>query len=396
MKNVIENKINEIAKCIIEYISQNNINRLRGVYDGEFGILLFLVYYSNYIDNEEIYTITNDYANSLLDIMDRNYSHTFCGGLSGILYFFELLRLKKIMRIDIRDAEKSLDTFLIKKMKRDIQTKNFDFMHGALGVGLYFVKKKSNIEYVNELVDSLYETAEVDINSGGIKWKSIIDFENNKTGYNIALSHGMSSIVIFLCRALKTKVDKTKVLELISRSVKYIFSQKGHCNEASSFFPNYSLESESDQLLGFGSRLAWCYGDLGISYALWYAGRTLKNKEWENEGLYILIESTKRQTKKKSRIVEAGICHGSSGVMMIFRRLYIETKNELFLEAVHFWAQETLNLAQFKNGLAGYKSLETNKWYLDYSLLGGIAGIGLSLISYLKDDSQDWDEVFLL
>lgn len=394
MKVGIEKKIEEIAKCIIDKIKETKPDKIGGLYDGEFGILLFLYYYSEYANNDDVENITNNYVESLLNKLGSNNSHTFCGGLSGILYLFELLREKGIVDIEISDVEESLNTFLINRIKRDLQINNFDFMHGALGGGLYFLKKKSHRKIIHEIIDSLYATAEMDNESGGLKWKSIIDFKNQVIGYNISLSHGMSSIVLFLCKALKLRINPNKSLKLINGSLKYILNQRIDLNQCNSLFPSFSIESDPEPLLG--SRLAWCYGDLGVAYTLWNAGKAIDNKKWESEGLFILLESTKRQTKDQSRIIEAGICHGSAGLVMIYRRLYIETKNKLFLDAVHYWIQQTIYFAQFRNGLAGYKSLNINKWDNDYSLLGGIAGIGLSFISYLKEDCQFWDEVFLL
>jgi|GEM_PF-4247298 len=36
-------------------------------------------------------------------------------------------------------------------MRQDMQYQYYDFMHGALGVGLYFLKKSAHPEYIQEL-----------------------------------------------------------------------------------------------------------------------------------------------------------------------------------------------------------------------------------------------------
>jgi len=95
-------------------------------------------------------------------------------------------------------------------------------------------------------------------------------------------------------------------------------------------------------------------------------------------------------------IIDAGICHGSVGLAMIYRRMYIETDIEIFGEAVKYWIQVSLSFSKFDDGLAGYKSFYIDKWVNDYCLLSGIAGIGLMFISFLMDDNQKWDEIFLL
>ena len=81
---------------------------------------------------------------------------------------------------------------------------------------------------------------------------------------------------------------------------------------------------------------------------------------------------------------------------MIYRRMYLETKLNEFKEATDFWIRQTLNLSRFEDGLAGFKTYLRDERKNDYSLLMGISGIGLVLISFLSEDMQTWDEMFLL
>ena len=57
-----------------------------------------------------------------------------------------------------------------------------------------------------------------------------------------------------------------------------------------------------------------------------------------------------------------------------------------------------LEMAQFRDGLAGYKTWqgEQNGWENRYSLLEGIIGIGLSILSHLNPNLMNWDECLLL
>ena len=143
-------------------------------------------------------------------------------------------------------------------------------------------------------------------------------------------------------------------------------------------------------------RLAWCYGDLGIGMALWQSGKAVDNKGWKEKGLEILLQSTKRRDLKESLVSDAGICHGSAGVALIFRRMYLETCIEEFNEATNYWITKTLDFAHFVDGLAGYKTKLASEWKCDYSLLTGISGIGLVLLSYIENNQQKWDEILLL
>ena len=76
--------------------------------------------------------------------------------------------------------------------------------------------------------------------------------------------------------------------------------------------------------------------------------------------------------------------------------MYIETKKIEFKEATDFWMEQTLNFSDHEDGLAGFKTYMQGEWIGDYSLLTGISGVGLVLISYITDDLQEWDEMLLL
>ena len=76
------------------------------------------------------------------------------------------------------------------------------------------------------------------------------------------------------------------------------------------------------------------------------------------------MESTKRRNLKEEGVLDAGLCHGSSGISMIFRRMYIETQQREFADARDYWIEKTLNFSIFNDGLAGYKT------YVAYSRPG--------------------------
>lgn len=109
-----------------------------------------------------------------------------------------------------------------------------------------------------------------------------------------------------------------------------------------------------------------------------------------------VFQSTQRRSFNESYVQDAGICHGSAGIAMIYRRMYLETGLNEFKETTMYWIQQILNFATFKNGLAGYKTLIKDGWICDYTLLMGISSIGLVLLSYIEDNQQSWDELFLL
>ena len=262
MEAIIKQKVDQIAECIFEKV-QKSEGESFGLYSGEFGQLLFLLYYSKFSQNEKHAILTEQYAVKLLEqFVEKEKLHTFCSGHSGILYLFEFLRENDIIDLDVNDVQPFLENYIVSRMRWDIQQQNYDYMHGALGVGLYFLKRNTNPKYIQELIDFLYHMAEKDTNHQIFKWESVIDPEKNLIGYNLSLCHGISSIIIFLSRIVKSDMNEIKILEMLSGAVNYVLSQQIDYFQYGSYFPSYIKKGSPEN--NSKSRLAWCYGDLGI------------------------------------------------------------------------------------------------------------------------------------
>lgn len=215
-------KLSQIAECIIEGVTNNFIENTDGAYDGKFGVLLFLYYYSKYTNDEEIRLFSDRYAERLLENLDvKITSATFCSGLFGILYLLEHLKEHSFIDVDFEDIKLELNDYLKQSLNIYLSQNKYDFMHGALGIGLYFVKVKEETDSVLKLIDYLYDSADKDFDNNIFKWKSVLNPEGD-IGYNIALSHGMSSIVIFLSRAIRASVEHENLHLLLNGAVNYI------------------------------------------------------------------------------------------------------------------------------------------------------------------------------
>ena len=177
-----------------------------GLHTGTSGIALFLSYY------DRIITTKKEVSQRVWDILKHNINqinagynrHSICNGISGFGWLCEYLRkLEMLNKEDIAFLD-YLDPFLYKQMKRDIQVGNYDFLYGALGVGAYFLSRfhKGEVsEYLEELFSELEKTGE-SCENGAIKWISVLIPETGEKGYNISLSHGMSSIAVFFYSTL--------------------------------------------------------------------------------------------------------------------------------------------------------------------------------------------------
>ena len=365
-------------------------------FEGNLGVALFLLLFSNF-NNDERYC---DKSIKLIEQELSCYSEhlenlTFWTGIAGLGWYCNAM-VKKYIDSEYDAGFTAIDELLENQMLicNNSGLYYYDHLHGGLGFGHYFLTadKKAAIA---SLVEKIHGTAIDDNDTKGEKWKTNTKQEDGCGIYNISLSHGMSSIVVMLSKAYLMGVERERCAELIEGAVNYILAQKLPKGNFVSVFGNFALESMGQP---HSSRLAWCYGDLGIAVALWRTSQALGRKDWESEAKTLLRHASKRRDLKGNGVTDACFCHGTSGIAHIFNRMWRETGMPECKDAAAYWIGRTLSMAKFEDGLAGYKTWQGGKLGFQnaYGLLEGIAGIGLALLSYVSDDDPTWDECLLL
>lgn len=390
--------IKDIQSKIEKQLSILN-NQPYGLFSGTSGIIL---YYCNLFINTNDKNYLNKVESLLEIVYDKIYSdstldYSYCTGLSGLGCLIDYIDRNKLINFHI-DELHEVDDVLTNILVNNFNRMNLDFLHGHIGIVFYLLKrseKKSEIRKTLQLfINALYNLIEWN-NKTEIKWR-FYDNITSKVDYNISLSHGMSAIVMLLLKMKTNKIECENLDSLINYSMNYILSQQINANEYGSYFSYLAMESE---LVIRKSRLAWCYGDLGIAITLWNAGVIMNNIDWTNKSQEILLFSAlNRRELSQNMVFDAGLCHGTSGIALIFYRMFLNTKIAEFKNATEYWIDQTFKMAKFRNGLAGYKTynLKSNSWINDYSFLEGITGIGLLLNSFQNQTEPTWDEFLLL
>lgn len=391
-------KLSEISDILLKNAGKVGPNI--GTMGGKTGIALFFFYYAQLTMEEKHVDFAHQLISDIFEEINRDYTiHTFAGGLAGVGWMMEHLVQNDFVEADTDEILESLDPFLYKAMTYDIEKGNYDFLHGAVGTGIYFLSrtpKKDSLAHLRELVDHLdklkHEQPGI---KGAFAWESVLDHEKGTKGYNLSLSHGISSIIVFLGKLLEKGIYTEKVSTLLNGAVTYLLSNALDTEKFSSNFPSWIGEGYP---VG-PSRLAWCYGDLGIGTSLWQAAKAAGNKAWEKKAIETLLHTTKRKDPKENAVIDAGLCHGAAGIAHVYNRIYHYSGNEIFKESALHWLEETMKLAVNEDGYAGYKAWHTEKyggWVAEPGLLEGVAGIGLMLISMIADIEPGWDRCLFL
>ena len=399
-KDFVTKKLAEIANIIVENNFQENI----GLLSGAMGEALFLFHYDKFNGENRVYNRGIELIEIIFKTINGgNLQTSFCNGLAGVGWGIEYLIENNFIEEDIRDSLTEIDDLIGEMMVNEMANGHFDYLHGASGNVLYLLRRRqsnsSKIDsYLKRYLEFLDRSSEVSQNNS-LKWSSIVDSRTNKLGYNISLSHGIASIIVILSKLYINQIEKDHTLCLAEKSVNYLLEQRVDKSKLHSYFPTFSIESNSVILPeNLQSRLSWCYGDVGISAALWQSGKNFCKKEWMALAVDIALKSTYRPLNNTG-VVDAGICHGASGLCHIYNKFFINTGNKRFFKASQFWLHETLRMAKFNDGLAGYKFFDPSKqgnWINETNLLNGICGIGMAMLSSKYEMNNSWDESLLL
>jgi lantibiotic modifying enzyme len=386
---LVKHILKQINMCLCDYITQNTDNRLisYGLYNGKFGLLLYLATYNKYYPDDKTGKVIDLFADRLISEWSENpYNYTYCSGISGILDMFSYMNEKQIYPVDLKDVLPSLENYIANRMIDDMERGKYDFLHEALGAAYCLIEKESKLKHIEKFIFLLEKCAEKECD-GIYKWK-FFDITDNRFKYNIGLAHGMSSIVVFLSEAYKRGICRENVESLLLSTLAFILAQKfKNKNSNLSMFPHLSKEDDGKE-----SRLGWCYGDLGIAIALWKAGNSLNIDEYRNIAVNIVENSMKRMDLNANMVIDAGICHGTSGIAMMFQYYFEEMKLNKASVLRDYWFLETIKMICSDNNDIDILTMCKNG---EYSLLTGISGIGLVLLSSITQDFS-WKKLFLL
>ena len=355
------------------------------------GELFFLYHYNKAFPGsvpnlEKKIDILLDVAKAI-KVLDISY----CSGLAGIFYFLEIIRKDSFLDIDIG---LNIENLFVNSFYNMLTTEKYELLYGVMGICQVFTLNRIRYKnQINDVIDWLIRN-KIIINEG-YAWRKEKDGE---IVYDLSLSHGISSIIVFLTRIVNDNLFENyrqKVLDLLKGSIKYIISQQLDRKKFISYFP---YNSNDKGPIEKNSRLGWCYGDLSIGVALYQA-----SKVCEDYSLSKLVQEIFRYTANERRnllensVVDASLCHGTSGIASIFYRMWWNERKDEYANASEYWINKTIELSKYKNAPAGYLYGDRAHGLIPaFHLLEGISGIGIVLLHYLYQIEPEWDACMLL
>jgi len=337
------------------------------------------------------------------------------GGFTGIAWAVAHLRSGD----GDEESTGAIDRLIRQQVRRRPWRGPYDLVAGLVGLGVYALERLPApvaAQSVAAVVDRLGEIAEP--RSTGVTWYTSGEQIPSPAGgrggqYNLGMAHGVPGVIAFLgqvCanspaasgpsapptplrgltpgarRALAGAAAKAR--PLLEGAVAWLLAQNGDTDSA---FP-YCV---GPRIKPVPARLAWCYGDLGIAFALLVAARGGARPEWEREALRAARRAA-AQPFERSGVADCGLCHGAAGAGHLFNRLYQATGEAWLRVAAQVWFRRTLKMRRTGRGIAGYSAFRQGAFLTDPGILEGAGGIALALAAAVTPVAPDWDRLLLL
>lgn len=210
---------------------------------------------------------------------------------------------------------------------------------------------------------------------------------------DLGLAHGQAGVVALLGEALRLGARPELSRRLLDGAVSWLRAQR--LQGFASDYPTWVGPGLAPE----ASRVAWCYGDLGIAMALLSAARAAGREDWEREALGTARRAALRRGED-ARCLDAGFCHGFAGAGHLFNRLHQATGDAACLEAARHWFDEALAFRRPGEGVGGYRAWHpiedrSRPWLDAPGLIEGAAGIGLALLAAAAPQEPHWDRALL-
>lgn len=303
------------------------------------------------------------------------------------------------------DLNAEVDAMILRKIPQMTSTGPYDLISGLVGLGVYFLERlprDSAAAGIRAVFDQLEKLSRQE--DCGITWYSgpelLPDWQLEQCPngyYNLGVAHGIPGIIHFLSEvSVADVIDAERVNSLLTGAMDWLIANarpKGSVSRFSSW-----LVPGQDPV---DSRMAWCYGDLGILAVLLQVARRADQPGWR-QFAHELLDHCLAWPVEKAGIGDAPLCHGAAGVAHTFNRIYQQQGDGRCRDAALLWYERTLSMRQPGSGVGGYFSLTRPDrdgppvWDPSPAFLDGANGVALALLAAVTSLDPGWDRLMLL
>lgn len=396
-------EIFQLIKHFRKIIVSQNLNN-DSILNGNLGMVLYHTYYHLTFNNNLSKKLMLSSIESIIDRIDQSEStltnYLYSNGLSGFGTIISNLSKQKLIYSDVNDLD-IINDFVYRKSLEQIEQGNLEFLHGACG-GLFFLSQNLHNQTVKQYADTLIEKI-IDrciLKDYGIMIPSSNYFWNDKNSYNLSLSHGLCGfllvLILFTNKGLSVNTALINFIDQCVKSIMKLIKFPKYDQNSYSFLPsfipsNFNINDLNSIEQWPNSRLAWCYGDLGWVLLLYKFGKVTGNRHYLSMADKIGLFTTNLKTIEETSLTSAQFCHGFSGVSVFYRRLYDIRNLRVYRNQSNYWASKAIIELKKERDKPHIENYE-----VDITLLEGLIGSNLFLMSLYAKKRLDWTDYFLI
>ncbi len=388
--------ITENIKKINKILAGSSIST-HGLYGGSLGLLLYYFHAGKKLNDKSLTKKANHLLEKVFTDMNENGAGlngaSLCSGGAGLAAVVNYLDHGGFIDFETDDDFIELDKFLFEDALASLGKDNSDYLHGPLGVILYFTTRQQTAtinNYLNMLVEKLL--SEAVHTSHGVWFKNDSWSDRDLVGkIDFGLAHGLCGILLILIEAYPHISDKNSCEHVIRNGIKLIIKYEIPVDfetEEYSFFPTSFGKDDVDFVRI--NRLAWCYGDLNEVLLLYRAGTLFNDNRYHLIADRIGLKTIERKSYAATLSATSHFCHGSAGLAQLYKAVYFETSNKFYKEAYEYWINDVIKKLD--------QEIETDVYKLNnVSFLEGWTGVALVLLDALSTQREsNWASLFLL
>lgn len=410
-RDAVQAIAHDLARRGSSFLEELPPSRRPSVAGGAPGIALFFAYLAEVTEDEE-------HADRAVELLDQGVeavattlsSPSLYTGFPGVAWVSEHLTGRLFEADDEDDGNEDVDRALLSYLEHTPWDRDYDLIHGLVGLGVYAlerVHRPTGRACLKRVVARLSDLARE--RPEGICWHTPPELlpdhrrRNFPEGYeNLGVAHGIPGALPVLAGAVEAGVSAERSRELLEGAVAFLLAHR--LDPAGGIHFGYQVADTGEARTG--SRLAWCYGDPGVAAALACAAQRVGNQDWEREALRIALDAARRQGEQAG-VQDAGLCHGATGLGLLFHRLHDRYRDESLAGAARYWLDWALDFRHQDHkgvpGFGGYpyygpdaNDVERLTWREDAGFLTGAAGVGLGLLAATTEIEPAWDRLLAI
>lgn len=401
MHNHKNTAIKKLLERLFKLIETNPV-KSDGLSNGKSGVALLYINYGTFVDNGEYGEKGLSYIEEVIQNIDNPNSvlgaMNLYSGLCGFLEVLSALKRSELLDIDMAQFEK-LDQLLYEWAMAELEKNNHDFLLGPMGCINYFINRMPDETCKGHLENLLGQIVpKLEGNLLGIyaltnaHYNHIDKRETNEINYGIA--HGMASLMLNFIKLANAEKGFDWLKDVIKKCVEQFisFNEDQNLSYPKCFIGSVNCETNKST---FQNRLGWCFSDLNIIHIL-LEYQILSDTDKYGSVIDTAIDGlVKRKDYSQTMIDDPYLCHGSIGIALYCRKLYLLSKDDRLKQAENFWIDHCVDFYDHVDDSYFYSAKFKEKNDIS-SFLYGPLGTCLCLMSLLDEDLSEWEKIILL